>query len=148
MVSTYAEFYHAKCRSAVRKGHGSIQWPLYRIRFLYRIKMHRKTCLATMRSLKLRSIVWYELRPRNANWWGVSLLFIVMQNGAHQAQCHYTECRGVQYGWPPCITRLDQILFILNILCTFVTKHATSMRRSTVLSLPLQLVFPAQAYHF
>jgi hypothetical protein len=37
---------------------------------------------------------------------------------------------------------LDQLLFILKILFTYVTQQATLMRRSTVLSLPLQLVFP------
>jgi hypothetical protein len=40
------------------------------------------------------------------------------------------------------LTSLDQLLFILKILFTFFTKQATLMRRSTVLSLPLQLVFP------
>jgi len=39
------------------------------------------------------------------------------------------------------LTRLDQLIFILKILFTSVTKQATLMRRSTVLILPLQLVF-------
>ncbi len=36
------------------------------------------------------------------------------------------------------LTSLDQLLFVLKILFTYVTKQATLMRRSTVLSLPLQ----------
>jgi len=35
---------------------------------------------------------------------------------------------------------------MLKILFTFVTKQATLMRRSTVLSLPLQLEFPEQSF--
>ncbi len=42
------------------------------------------------------------------------------------------------------LTGLDHLIFILKTLFTFVTKHATSIRRSIVLSLPLQLVFPGQ----
>jgi hypothetical protein len=41
------------------------------------------------------------------------------------------------------LTSLDQLIFKLKILLTLVTKQATLTRRSTVLSLPLQLVFPA-----
>ena len=37
---------------------------------------------------------------------------------------------------------LDQLLYILEILYTFLTKQVTLMRRSTVLILPPQLVFP------
>jgi hypothetical protein len=36
----------------------------------------------------------------------------------------------------------------MNVLLTFVIKQATLMRRSTVLSLPLQLVFPVAAKAF
>jgi hypothetical protein len=36
------------------------------------------------------------------------------------------------------LTSLNQLLFILKILLTFVTKQPTLMRRSTVLSLPSQ----------
>jgi hypothetical protein len=36
------------------------------------------------------------------------------------------------------LTSFDQLIFILKILPTFVTKQATLMRRSTVLSLPPQ----------
>ncbi len=39
-------------------------------------------------------------------------------------------------------TSLDRLLFILKILFTFFTKQPTSIRRSIVLSLPPQLVFP------
>ncbi len=40
------------------------------------------------------------------------------------------------------LTCLDQLLFILKILLTLFKKQATLIRRSTVLSLPFQLVFP------
>jgi hypothetical protein len=40
------------------------------------------------------------------------------------------------------LTSSDELLFILKILPTFVAKEATIMRRSTVLSFSLQLVFP------
>ena len=40
------------------------------------------------------------------------------------------------------LTTIDELLFISKILFTFVTKQATLTRRSTVLSLPLQLAFP------
>jgi hypothetical protein len=43
------------------------------------------------------------------------------------------------------LTSSDLLSFILKILLTIVTKHTTLMRRSTVLSLPLQLVFPVQS---
>jgi hypothetical protein len=35
------------------------------------------------------------------------------------------------------VTNLDQLIFILKILFTFVLKQATFMRRSTVLKFPL-----------
>jgi hypothetical protein len=41
------------------------------------------------------------------------------------------------------ITSLDKLHLILKTLFTFLQKRATLMRRSTVLSLLLQLVFPA-----
>jgi hypothetical protein len=44
------------------------------------------------------------------------------------------------------LTSLDQLIFILKILFTCFTQQATLMRRSTVLSLPLQLVFPGEAF--
>jgi hypothetical protein len=40
------------------------------------------------------------------------------------------------------LTSLDQLLFMLEILFAFVTKQAILIRRSTVLSLLVQLVFP------
>ncbi len=40
------------------------------------------------------------------------------------------------------LTSLNQFFYILNIIY-FLTKHATLIRRSTVLFHPLQLVFPA-----
>jgi hypothetical protein len=45
------------------------------------------------------------------------------------------------------VTGLDQLLFVLKILFILFTKHATLKRRSTVLSLPLQLGFPAVTNH-
>ena len=40
------------------------------------------------------------------------------------------------------LTSLDEFLFVLKISFTFLAKQAGLMRRSTVLSLPPQLVFP------
>jgi hypothetical protein len=47
-----------------------------------------------------------------------------------------------QYWWPPCTNYLDQLLLVLQTLFTFFKKQATLIRRSAVLSLPFQLVFP------
>ncbi len=47
-----------------------------------------------------------------------------------------------QYSWPPC-TNLFRLVFIIY----FLTKQATLKRRSTVLSLPFQLVFPDFLYY-
>ncbi len=44
------------------------------------------------------------------------------------------------------LTSLDQLIFKLEILFSFLTKQAILMRRSTVLSFPPQLVFPAIRY--
>ncbi len=41
------------------------------------------------------------------------------------------------------LTSLDKLIFKLKILINFITKHFTIMRRSIVLSLPFQLMFPA-----
>jgi hypothetical protein len=46
------------------------------------------------------------------------------------------------------LTSSDMLLFKLKILFTCVTKQTTLRRRSTVLSLPLQLVFPALTYGY
>ncbi len=40
------------------------------------------------------------------------------------------------------LTSLDQLIFILKIVLTFVAKHATSIRRFLGLCFPVQLVFP------
>jgi hypothetical protein len=40
-------------------------------------------------------------------------------------------------------TSLDQVLSILKILFSYITKEATLVRKSIVLSLPFQLVFLA-----
>jgi hypothetical protein len=40
------------------------------------------------------------------------------------------------------LTSLDQLLLLLLTSFTFFTKRATRIRRSTVLSIPFQLVFP------
>ena len=45
------------------------------------------------------------------------------------------------------LTSLDQLLLTLKVLFTFFTKQPTIMRRSTVLKLPPQLVFPASSIH-
>jgi hypothetical protein len=44
------------------------------------------------------------------------------------------------------LTSLDQLIFTMKILCTFWAKQATLMRRSTVPSLPVQLVFPGESF--
>jgi hypothetical protein len=43
------------------------------------------------------------------------------------------------------LTSLDQLIFKLKKIFTIVTKQAALTGRSTVLSLPLQLVFPGQS---
>ncbi len=40
------------------------------------------------------------------------------------------------------LTSVVQLILIMKMLFTFVTKQATLIRRSTVLSLPFKLVFP------
>jgi hypothetical protein len=45
------------------------------------------------------------------------------------------------------LTSLNNMVLIMKILFTFVTKQAILERRSTVLSLPLQLGFPGEATH-
>ncbi len=44
------------------------------------------------------------------------------------------------------ITSLDQLLIVLVIILIFCTKSATLMRRSIVLNLSHQLVFPAECF--
>ncbi len=45
-----------------------------------------------------------------------------------------------QYSWPPCTNQLRSTpLYIENIICLSLTKQATLMRRSTVLSLPIDV---------
>jgi hypothetical protein len=50
--------------------------------------------------------------------------------------------RKAQYGWPP------WLLYTLKILLNFLIKQASLIRRSTVLSPPLQLGFPALRFVF
>jgi hypothetical protein len=45
------------------------------------------------------------------------------------------------------LTSLEQLLLTFQTLFTLFTKQATLMRRSTVLSLPLQVVFPGLSYN-
>jgi len=45
------------------------------------------------------------------------------------------------------LTSSDLLLLILKTFLTFFAKQATLMRRSTVLSLPLQQVFPGHTFH-
>ncbi len=47
-----------------------------------------------------------------------------------------------QYSWPPSPDKLRSAAFDNANIVYFFTKQATIMRRSTVLSLPLQIVFP------
>jgi hypothetical protein len=63
---------------------------------------------------------------------------------ARKATARETLLKGMtQYTWPPCTNK-----FILNIFFyLFYTNQATLMRRSTVLSHPLQLAFRAIAYN-
>ncbi len=51
-----------------------------------------------------------------------------------------------QYGWPLVPTSLDELVFHLKFFFTFLTKQANLMRRSTVLGLPPQLIFPDWAF--
>jgi hypothetical protein len=44
------------------------------------------------------------------------------------------------------LTSLAQLLFVLKILFTFFKKQGTLKRRSTILSLPTQLVFPGKKH--
>jgi hypothetical protein len=44
------------------------------------------------------------------------------------------------------LTSLDQVHLYLQLLFNFFSKQANFMRRSTVLNLPLQLVFPGFRY--
>jgi hypothetical protein len=46
------------------------------------------------------------------------------------------------------LTSLDQLIFVLKCLIIFVTKQSPFMRRSTVLSLSLQLVFRGPRHSF
>ncbi len=58
------------------------------------------------------------------------------------AQCCYAECRNAQCRYYECRgTAFDNA----NILY-FIKKQATLIRRSSVLSRPLQLVFPGTAH--
>jgi hypothetical protein len=44
--------------------------------------------------------------------------------------------------WPPCTNQFRSAPFDIENIIYFLTKNAALLRRSTVLSLPLQLVFP------
>ncbi len=47
-----------------------------------------------------------------------------------------------QYSWPPCTNQFRSTAFDHSNIIYFFTKQASSMRRSTVLSRPIHLVFP------
>ncbi len=49
-----------------------------------------------------------------------------------------------QYSWPPCTNQFRSQPFHIENISYFFTKQTTLMRRSIVLSLPLQLMFPDQ----
>jgi len=55
-----------------------------------------------------------------------------------------TSLKGMAHSWY--YPSLDHLLLKLENIIHFLTKRATPMRRSTVLSLPLQLVFPGPVY--
>ncbi len=46
------------------------------------------------------------------------------------------------YELPPCTYQFRLVTFDIKTIMHFFTKQAAFMRRSTVLSLPLQVVFP------
>jgi len=48
-----------------------------------------------------------------------------------------------KYSWPPCTKKFESAAFEIENIIYFLTKWASLMSRSTVLSLPPQLVFPA-----
>ncbi len=50
----------------------------------------------------------------------------------------------VLYNWPPCTYQLRSVAFDKANIIPFLQKLATLMRRSIVLCLPFQLVFPGQ----
>jgi hypothetical protein len=54
----------------------------------------------------------------------------------------------LQYSLLVVLTSYDQLLFILKIVLTFVTKQATLMRRTSVLNPPLQLVCAMSLFFF
>jgi hypothetical protein len=51
-----------------------------------------------------------------------------------------------RYKWPPCTNWFRSATFDVEKLFAFSTKQATLIRRSTVLSLPLLLVFPVHSF--
>jgi hypothetical protein len=51
-----------------------------------------------------------------------------------------------QNNWPSCANRFRSAAFGSTNFIYFIKKQATLVRRSTILSLPLQLVFPAVIY--
>ncbi len=55
----------------------------------------------------------------------------------------FPEKGHARYHWPPCTSKLNLPLFLLKLYLCFFEKRASLMRRSSVLSLPLQLVFLA-----
>ncbi len=53
-----------------------------------------------------------------------------------------------QYSWPPRINSFRLAAFDIENIIYFLTKQASLMRMSTVLSLSLQLVFPVKNLDF
>jgi hypothetical protein len=57
--------------------------------------------------------------------------------------CKEHQLKGnAQYSLPPYTSKFGSAAFDIENIIYFLTKQASQMRRSTVLSLPLQLVFP------
>ncbi len=80
-------------------------------------------------------------------------MFAISQSTCHQkaffAQCNYNTIGrevllkgNAQYGWPPCTSQVRSAAFDSPNIISFLTKQATLMRRSTVLSLPPLVSIP------
>ncbi len=92
-----------------------------------------------MKIRKLRTKKFYNIGPR------ILLLGLPTKLAKEKARNSYWRGRLRTVGLHV-LTSLDQLIFTMKILCTFWAKQATLMRRSTVPSLPVQLVFPGESF--
>ncbi len=77
-------------------------------------------------------------------WSGRNLqIFIVIYSVTGK---HFLLKGKTQYSWPPCTNQFRLAALDIGKIIYIFTKQATLTRRSTVLSFPLQLVFPALAF--